>query len=448
LHVALPICAKHVTEFRGILDNAPNTLFVVPAPNYGIPVYDSSNASDPRYVTLYAGVLQPNGSQFLNLVGVTGTSYCNQHQFRLPSNAAGTWFYKLPNTPAVVAPSEVVPVVLKSGARDYASGNSFAVPIVSSLAAIIKWLRPAKTAADIKGNLFEYGNRAGPKDAADNYYPPVNFAQQIIRQLIAFAQEAGFINEITPIVARWLGPTHPDPIGAVMTQVCGEKFEFVQHANIPETPPPGDPPTIFYDDRQRNYAALVNPYIDISSSGTSTTWLIKVRPATGNYVIEIGCPGCGFMLDTWYPISQGSAANLVYGKDVGAPTSYPFWSARPSAFSTGGIKFTQCQITQNSWGDGTSLREPPHQQSTFLYNKGYSPWYAIVKGVMENLLTEVTYIKDDQPETTPKIDPSARVEKKEFTLQAMIDCEADPVLCHDLNYMCYGGSFNFPSDYP
>jgi hypothetical protein len=48
--------------------------------------------------------------------------------------------------------------------------------------------------------------------------------------------------------------------------------------------------------------------------------------------------------------------------------------------------------------------------------------------------------------TTPKIDPMARVERKEFTLQAMIDCEADPVLCHDLNYMCYGGSFDFPPD--
>lgn len=173
VHPRAPDIATWVSRMRKAVRLVPDTLFVISAPHFTAGPFNATNA--------WSSMDEPN------VIGVVGTQHC------LPTDLSV--FYSLPgggfnpgsswwdvSVPASdrrflpSAPSESVPVINKQGDRVSAYGTSVAAPFVTSLAAIVKYIRPTWKAPELKYHLagnpissFFFQSRDGQnKDAEGN----------------------------------------------------------------------------------------------------------------------------------------------------------------------------------------------------------------------------------------------------------------------------------------
>jgi hypothetical protein len=166
-----------------------DTLFVASAGNDGI--------------RLTGFNYSPGGISLPNVITVGATGRCNPTKLGSLSNFG--------SPVDVAAPGEGVPVVVSSGLYAPASGTSFSAPIVTSLAAILKSIRPSLTPRQIKNYITQYSFPLVDTDE----FGRVVFTSSISQLLIDMS--------VGDPIETWLDPMGLGTFGAsglVLSRLC------------------------------------------------------------------------------------------------------------------------------------------------------------------------------------------------------------------------------------
>jgi hypothetical protein len=327
------------TIFHDIAYENPQTLFVVVAPNQHRVL---------SWLSPFAGVVAPN------VIGVMGTAKCDPSL--LWSTDIG-WDNSAGDFPAghiIAAPAVDIPVAKPNGTYGVESGNSFAVPQVSSLAAVLRWLQPSWSAADVKEYLLSgqpsipnhfYARDAMMPTDPDMVYPVIDFYLAIIAQLRNLAgtnaTATSRIDKLTSCANLSEAPCglhDTDSAGYVMARTCGSRFDFwVSGVG------PGAHVEFMDADPDHGGFFIVQPAgwgIEIN-----TRWGTALTITNRQDQLELGF---AYGLNPDIPPPPGKA-NLAYVVTSDSPPSLGYANDNPQNH----IVFTSCQINQRFGGGFT-----------------------------------------------------------------------------------------------
>lgn len=180
--------------WRRIIRRRSNVLFVAAAGN------ERTELTDRNYA--------PGGLDLPNLITVAGSALCNPQELYANSNRGGF---------DVAAPAESVPATSRDGSFRLLNGTSIAAPQVTALAAVLKSLRPALSAAELKHYIVAYALSAG----SGATFARLCFSTSIGELLLAM--------DVPDPVASWIDPLGLGNYGAsglILSRLCPAGISF------------------------------------------------------------------------------------------------------------------------------------------------------------------------------------------------------------------------------
>lgn len=229
----------------------PNTLYLASADNHPVELTRTNDA--------------PAGIDLPNLLTVGGTGACKPNE-PASFSARGPLI-------EIAAPAVNVPVIAldrPTGAPVYARGNSFATPIVTSIALVLRSLNPAITPAEIKKTL---------RDHAYPTSPEVNSARAVLAVPMLQAMiDAAVPADVLNTIDRDGDGIYDEP-GMVVNRICARSQIEVEEEGI-----------YTFEQDEEDQGAFIN----------MLAWgLILVDE---EHSLTATCQGCAFKLNQPYTI--------------------------------------------------------------------------------------------------------------------------------------------------
>lgn len=193
-----------IANFLEVFEKYPDILFLA-----GLPAY-----VDPTTGIIFERIAFPAGIGLDNVVTVGGMHTCKLAIMDSSGSKAAL-------AAEIRAPAEDIPVLRNPKHADrhpspieYEFGISYAIPLVSSLAAILKSLKPSLTPREIKFYLQQRPMLFGPQ---------LTFRLAMLRSIAKLLLDMN----VGPPVRNWIDPgggipPPPVPPGMIMGNVCGE----------------------------------------------------------------------------------------------------------------------------------------------------------------------------------------------------------------------------------
>lgn len=258
----------------------------------------------------------PGGISLPNLITVAGTARCE------PDRPAG--FSNYGPAVDVAAPAEDVPVVFFGGSvigYGTASGTSFAAPMVASLAAILKSIRPSLTPAQIKHYIADYAH-----PLYGNRFGRLMFTNSICRLLIDM--------DVGDPIRSWIDPMRVgdiDPSAVILSRICVAEATWTVEGYG----------TYFFDtggdDDGPETAGHIDDTTFVFGGGDTDTATIRF---TAFHLSQ-------FALGTYAITPSGDT-----GTDTVSAHFFDYRSTEPGAGVTGSITFDACRIDERNPFDG------------------------------------------------------------------------------------------------
>ena len=183
------------TAWRNMFENNPDVLFVTAADNVRYEITASNYA--------------PGGINLPNVLTVGGTAACAP-QDAWADSATG------PRVD-IAAPSQTIPCAAKADGHSvvYASGNSLATPMVTSLATILKSIYPDLTAEEIKEDYIRYYAYPTSEDIGG-----ARISMAICIEQALIDRSPSVSNTVLDLIDNDINDQHDLP-GFVMNRICG-----------------------------------------------------------------------------------------------------------------------------------------------------------------------------------------------------------------------------------
>jgi hypothetical protein len=327
-----------VERARQVLYGANHALVVAAAPNY----LETGLASGQL---IYRDLTFPAGMDDPNVLGVVGSARCTP---------TVTGSHSVPWNPGdvyrglIAAPSENIPVINHDGTETLRSGNSYAAPIIGSLAAIVKYVDPdmcpvsapkSSCPPALRSHLLPYEDSATgfttTRDAYGREYPFPTFSRSIFNAVVdrANINLDFFLLEVldSEVVARG---ERPDLTGFILGRMCETSIIF-EPSGLAQTPP-----IAFntWNETVWNYAHVSAGYDDPFSG----TWSVTAGNPSPDLFVDITCndeASCAFEINRVYLIGSGQPVVLHYG-------SGPDGARTTATGVSGEVVFQSCQITE------------------------------------------------------------------------------------------------------
>ncbi len=203
--------------YKPVIEQCPNTLFVVAASNKPFTLTRKNDCP--------AGMLLPN------LITVGGTSFCDPDQPWYESATSGSAQGPLID---IAAPAQHVPVAnpFLPGQIKQSTGNSFAAPQVTALAAILKSISPSLKPDEIKGYIMDFCYPASSKVGSRRLILPLPIEQLLI--------EINAPQEVLDVIDADENPGQWDVPGIVEHRICGGTIIDVSNEGTFTFPPDND----------------------------------------------------------------------------------------------------------------------------------------------------------------------------------------------------------------
>jgi hypothetical protein len=329
---------EELSRARQALNGAQNALVAGAAPNY----LDSGLASGQ---TIYRDVTFPAGMDDPNVLGVVGSARCDP---RITRNGSVPWNPADAYRGLAAAPSVKIPVINHDGTETHSSGNSYAAPIIGSLAAIVKYVDPDMCPASapksscppaLRSHLLAYDDIAAgftyTVDAYGREYPFPTFTRSIFNAVVDRANTNldFYLIEVldSPVIARG---DRPDLTGFVLGRICETSIVF-EPSGLAQTPP-----IVFntWNESTFSSAFVVAGYNDPFSG----TWSVTALNPAPDLEVHISCgdeASCAFDINRVYPIGSTQPVSLSY-------RSGPEGARTTASGVSGEVVFQSCQITE------------------------------------------------------------------------------------------------------
>jgi hypothetical protein len=400
ISAALPARRVNADSYRVIRDEIrafPNTLFVVSMPN------------DRREVS--EGGALPASLKEDNVLPVVGTAECDPRYLWGSSNiwdpkGSAYWNPNDSSPPIIVAaPAAGVPLIatwngLETGSYDLsteappvgqeyrAAGNSYATPLVTSLATIVRWMNPSLTPRQVKDLLnAEPGGAPGlpmstyqfAKDRFDlsNEVPVIDFARAIGLTALNMAGGQGAAPWLDRYIARpesdFEDNQEPDQTGQVMSRVTGCRTFL----DVPLEHHIGFHLDI---DQQLNSQQEVNDaYLRYLADEQPRSFSLIAVQLSGEAGLALECMApCPLQMNIPYAISSAPSSGAVL-------LTYASQQRYYGRGTSGEIKFTDCEIV-----DRIPVEEPVRAPKLLIVEGELTPTTLIVSDVGADPIPEPT----------------------------------------------------------
>jgi hypothetical protein len=313
---------KLVSEFKRLVRDSSmgNTLFVMAAPH---------GVDDPNDATPFEQDDTLAAANVSNVLGITGVSYCTPSEI----SHLSSWWVPPATHELVSAPMHNIRTWDATGSQTQDSGTSFGAPLVTSLAAVLKHIRPGWSAADIRNHILAPSSWIQTaKDVNNKSYPFLNYPQPINAALLSdvagnlyyHSVFEALLNDPDFAMTGICSLGSPDLPCAIMPRICDSDFTLKLS---------GEGGSLSWTALENNAPGFVWGRIVIGPDD----WTISVSKSL-DHAFDLTCePGCLFDLITPYSIAADDS-------DFNYLNDNPVDNIIDGDSYNGEIYFDHCQI--------------------------------------------------------------------------------------------------------